>query len=80
MVKINDVSALQVRKIAKSVFEISTVFDGYYKQKLYIGYNQKDAVKLFKQELTGTKPQKVEQAKPLITNAPEGKVKFVWRK
>ena len=49
--QVNDIDALTVHKRGTAVYEISTIYDGYFKHKLYIGYTRQQAISHFKKAL-----------------------------
>jgi len=51
MVKIKDINEVSVRQISPKMVEVSTVYGGYYRHKIYMGYSKKDAIQLFKKAL-----------------------------
>ena len=51
MVAIKDINALTVRKVGKSTFEVSSLYGGFFRHRLYVGYTQKEAEEKFKQAL-----------------------------
>ena len=51
MVAIKDINALTVRKVGKSTFEVSSLYGGFFRRRLYVGYTQKEAEDKFKQSL-----------------------------
>lgn len=51
MVKIKGTAEISVRKTNNRGYEISTVYGGYYRHRLYLGYTQKEAIKLFVEAL-----------------------------
>ena len=51
MVKLQDINDISVRKLGNSVYELSTMFGGYFRHRQYIGYTKTQAIKLFKKAI-----------------------------
>lgn len=51
MVNIRNIDEITVRKINNGAYECSTMYGGYYRHKLYIGYTKKQATAKFKKAL-----------------------------
>lgn len=51
MVKIKDIDDITVRKVNQGMWEISTLYGGYYRHRCYMGYTKAQAIKKFKAEL-----------------------------
>lgn len=51
MANIKDIDEVTVVKKGTSVYEISTIYKGYYRHRLYVGYSRRKAVSQFKKAL-----------------------------
>lgn len=51
MVNIRDFNEVSVRKTNNGAYEVSTMYGGIYRHRLYIGYTKAQAVKKFKKAL-----------------------------
>lgn len=51
MAKIKDEVEMHVHKISAKVWDISTIFGGYFRHRVYMGYTEKQAVEQFKEDL-----------------------------
>lgn len=51
MVKIRGEVEFTVEKINNGAYKISTMYEGYYRHKVYIGYTKQQAIEKFKEAL-----------------------------
>lgn len=51
MVKIKDPEDITIRQISKKVYELASIYGGYYRHKIYMGYTKAQATKDFKDKI-----------------------------
>lgn len=51
MVKIKDIDDITVRKVINGAYECSTMYGGYYRHRMYMGYTEKQARAKFRKAL-----------------------------
>lgn len=55
MAKIKEVVEFSVKKVSDKVWDISTVYGGYFRHRTYMGYTKKQAIAQFEEDLSEEK-------------------------